>query len=352
MIGIDITPLLLGHRRGVARAVHQLLIAWHHNPPGPAVHPIAPGPLPGDVPRLAGAVRPDVPLDSHRGLREAMPLLVAEHDIRVLLSPWSAFPNLTIPIVAWIHEVPSVRHGWLEGAARTFSDRRWLRRNVEECAAVLVPSRATQKDLLALHPHAASLVHCIPNVFDPAPWRPAARVAPARPYALMVGVGAGRTGARKKGLDVLFKAWKRLPTPGLELVLVGDPALALPPSARVVARPEDKELRRLVAGASMLVYPSRSEGFGYPPLEAMAAGTPVIASDAGSIPEIVEEAALSVPSGDDVALGRAMRRLHGDDDLRRRLVHAGHRRAKAFLPERIAPRLETLLTDVAHRVGA
>lgn len=351
MIGIDITPLTLGPRRGVARALHQLLMAWHRHPPGVPVHPISPGPLPDDVPRLSGPIRPDVALSSHRALREAMPLLVAEHDIGVLLSPWSAFPAIDVPVVAWIHEVPSVRHGRLEGWLRTWAARRWLQRDVQECAALVVPSRSTEEDLLALHPEAAPRVHRIPNAFDAEAWTVAARVPPKTPYILAVGAGDGRRGARKKGLDVLFRAWRDLPLPGHELVVVGTPALRLPRGVRTVEAPGDLELRRLYAGARMLVYPSRCEGFGYPPLEAMATGTPVVASAAGSIPEVVEEAACLVPPGDAAALAAAIRRVGQDDGVRERLVHVGHRRAKAFDPQRIAGRLLELLLSHARKRG-
>ena len=347
MIGIDVTPLVLGPRRGVARALHQLLLAWHREPPAMAIHPIAPAPLPDDVPRLAGAIRPHVELDSHRALREAMPLLVADHDIRVLLSPWSAFPDVRIPVVAWVHEVPSVRHGPLEGRVRTWADRRWLKRNVDACAALLVPSRSTEADVLAAHADAKPKLHRIPCAFDPEPWRAAARVPPKTPYVLAVGTGDGRTGGRKKGLDVLFRAWSMLPLPGHELVVVGQPALPLPPGTRVVKTPSDLDLRRLYAGARALVYASRSEGFGYPPLEAMAAGTPVIASNTGSIPEVVGAAALLVEPGDAEGLAAALRRLGGDHELEGRLVHAGYARIREFDPQRIAKRVLDLLTACA-----
>ena len=352
MIGIDVTPLVLGPRRGVARAVHQLLMAWHREPPPVPVHPIAPGPLPDDVPRLAGAIRPHVPLDSHRALRQAMPLLVADHGLEVLMSPWSAFPTLSIPVVAWVHEVPSARHGRLEGVVRTWAHRRWLARDVRRCAALMVPSRSTERDLLAVHPEGADRVHRIPNAFDPGPWRVAARVPPRMPYVLAVGAGDGRAGARKKGLDTLFEAWASLPLPGHELVLVGRPAVGVPRGVRVVEAPGDLDLRRLYAGATCLVYPSRSEGFGYPPLEAMAAGTPVLGTSAGSVPEVVEEAALLVEPGDAAALAGGLRRLGQDEGLRARLVHAGHRRAQAFDPSRIAARVLDLLRSVARKPGA
>lgn len=351
MIGIDVTPLVLGPRTGVARALHQLMLAWHARPPHVPMHPVSPDVLPSDVPRLSGAVRPNLPLHSHRALRAAMPQLVRENEIRVLFSPWSAVAELDVPVVAWVHEAHAGRPAGVDGWGRAWTDRRWLRRNVEECAALIVPSRATERDVLARHPFAAPLIHRIPNAFDPTPWRVEGLLPARTPYVLAIGVGTGRSGARKKGIDVLFAAWQTLPLPGHELVLVGRPAFALPRGVRIVEAPDDDELRRLLGAATMLVYPSRMEGFGYPPLEAMAAGVPVVAADAGSIPEVVEEAALLVPPGDAMALAAAMRRVADDAGLRERLVHAGFRRSKAFDPQPIARRVADLLIGVARKAS-
>lgn len=348
MIAVDVTPLVLGPRRGVARALLALLKAWHDTPPPVPVHPIAPGPAPNDVPRLSGLIHPDPPVSSPRAMRHVIPKLLEQHDFRVFFSPWSAMPKCSIPTVVWIHELPFVRLGPIEGRWRTLKHRAWLRRNAEMCAGIVVPSKATRDDVIQAQPHTERLVRVVPNAFDPTPWRPKATDPPRNPYVLMIGTGERAGGARKKGLDVLFRAWKRLPAVGYELVVVGDSTLPLPPSARVVANPSDLILRGLMAGASALVYPSRSEGFGYPPLEAMAAGVPVLTTTAGSIPEVVAEAALCVPPDDDAALASALRRIVGDDDLRRRLTHAGHQRAKQFDPAMIGRRM----IDVLMRAGS
>ncbi len=83
------------------------------------------------------------------------------------------------------------------------------------------------------------------------------------------------------------------------------------------------DLPALYRQATMLVYPSLYEGFGLPPLEAMACGTAVVASNSTSLPEVVGEAALTVDPTDTGAIKAAMARLLGDEPLRRRLVEAG-----------------------------
>jgi alpha-1,3-rhamnosyl/mannosyltransferase len=109
-------------------------------------------------------------------------------------------------------------------------------------------------------------------------------------------------------------------------------ALAALP-ARLRARIEflgivpDDRMPDLYRAAALLIFPSRGEGFGFPPLEAMACGVPVIASRAGSIPEIAGEAALYVDPEDPTALGGAIARLLADGELRGRLVAEGLARA-------------------------
>jgi glycosyltransferase involved in cell wall biosynthesis len=93
---------------------------------------------------------------------------------------------------------------------------------------------------------------------------------------------------------------------------------------------EDGERRSLLAGATALAYPSLYEGFGFPPLEAMAAGVPVVATAAGAVPEVVGEAAELVPPGDVAALAGALARVIDDDALRVRLVAEGLVRAASF----------------------
>ncbi len=84
-----------------------------------------------------------------------------------------------------------------------------------------------------------------------------------------------------------------------------------------------RDRAHLLAGATCLAFPSRYEGFGLPPLEAMAAGVPVVASDAGSLPEVCGDAALLVPAGDATALATALDRVTTDDALAARLAAAG-----------------------------
>jgi glycosyltransferase involved in cell wall biosynthesis len=81
----------------------------------------------------------------------------------------------------------------------------------------------------------------------------------------------------------------------------------------------DADLPELYAAARVFAYPSLYEGFGIPPLEAMACGTPVVASNAGALPEVLGDAALLVDPRDEAALAEALRAAADDrGSLRRR----------------------------------
>ena len=82
--------------------------------------------------------------------------------------------------------------------------------------------------------------------------------------------------------------------------------------------------------ADVFVFPSHYEGFGFPPLEAMACGTPVVSSNASSLPEIVGDAAITVSPSDHQGLAAAIEKLLGDAELRDSLVAKGLARAKLF----------------------
>jgi glycosyltransferase involved in cell wall biosynthesis len=104
-----------------------------------------------------------------------------------------------------------------------------------------------------------------------------------------------------------------------------------------------------LAGMDVLAVPSRMEPFGRVAAEAQLAGVPVVAADAGGLPDAVSDDVdgLLVPVGDVPALTVALRRILEDADLRRRLAAAGLESAKRFAPERHASRIAELYTDLA-----
>ena len=99
---------------------------------------------------------------------------------------------------------------------------------------------------------------------------------------------------------------------------------------RVLDPLPEGEQRALLSGAAVFCFATKLEGFGFPPLEAMACGTPVLAGDSGSLPEVVGDAALVVDPDDTTSIANGIRRLLEDEDLREDLVARGHERIEAF----------------------
>jgi glycosyltransferase involved in cell wall biosynthesis len=91
-----------------------------------------------------------------------------------------------------------------------------------------------------------------------------------------------------------------------------------------------EDLPALMSGAEVFVYPSLGEGFGLPPLEAMACGVPVVCSNAPALPEVVGDAAILVPPTDVAALEEAIMHLLSDPDLKATLRQKGLQRSRQF----------------------
>ena len=113
----------------------------------------------------------------------------------------------------------------------------------------------------------------------------------------------------------------------------------------------DEDRGALYAGALALLFPSLHEGFGFPVLEAMHCGTPVITSRTSSLPELAGDAALLVDPTDEADLARQMTRLLADEALRQRLIRDGHARADEFTWERAARETLGALQDAAVGVA-
>jgi glycosyltransferase involved in cell wall biosynthesis len=110
---------------------------------------------------------------------------------------------------------------------------------------------------------------------------------------------------------------------------------------------EDADLPELYRSAAAFAYPSLYEGFGLPPLEAMACGTPVLVSDAPCLPEVSGDGAMIVPAADIGAWAAALTSMLTDADLRRRYVEAGRRRAACYSWDVTAERTRSVYREAA-----
>src|ERR1019366_3499710 len=169
----------------------------------------------------------------------------------------------------------------------------------------------------------------------------------------------GKRAVLHVGSDVFYKnkagvirAFAQLNRPDLLLVLVGDltqetegliDALGIRASVRQLNNLNDEDLVTLYNVADMLVFPSISEGFGWPPLEAMACGCPVIASDCPSLLEVCGQACLSVRATDTGEIANGIEKVLADKSIRDELTAKGYQQAAKFSWRSTAARFLELL---------
>lgn len=178
---------------------------------------------------------------------------------------------------------------------------------------------------------------------------------PRKPYVLTLGSRDPR-----KNVRTLLEAWGKVPAAakaGRVLLVAGGegPAFAseavgtVPEDVSFTGFVSDEALPALYAGADAFVFPSLYEGFGFPPLEAMACGTPVLSSGSASLPEVCGEAALTCDPRDAGGMAAQLGRMLTDSELRAELRREGIARARRFSWERSAEALLGVFDRVLGR---
>lgn len=281
---------------------------------------------------------------------------------RLLFSPANSGPVRLRRQVVTVHDVATLDHPeWFSG--RFAHWYRWmLPRVIASAQHVITVSEYSRSRIVALTGADPGKVTSIPLGVDPAFRPPRAedvsrvvqRYGIEGRFLLVVGSVEPR-----KNLQTLFEAWTHWTDRPDDLTLVvagtqghafaGRGFDALPAACRLIGRVTDADLPALYAGASAFLFPSVYEGFGLPPLEAMACGTPVISSGATSLAEVVGDAALVVDPHDSASMIQAMKRLDEDTTLRRRLTNAGVRHAARFTWQRTAQATLDVLEREAAR---
>ncbi|MER8155702.1 glycosyltransferase family 4 protein [Streptomyces sp. NPDC094472] len=270
------------------------------------------------------------------------------HDNQTLGYGLLGLDRLGFPLVTTIHHPITVDRQLeldaADGWKRRFSVRRWYgftrmqKRVARRLPSVLTVSGSSRREIvedLGVRPDRIHVVHigADTGLFSP---DPAVPVTPGRI------VTTSSADVPLKGLVYLIEALAkvRAENPEAHLVVVGKrpqegPVAAtmarhgLEDAVEFVKGISDAELVDLVRGAQIACVPSLYEGFSLPAAEAMATGTPLVATTGGAIPEVAGpdgETCLAVPPGDADALAAALIRLLGDADLRRRLGAAGRER--------------------------
>ena len=292
---------------------------------------------------------------STRGMRELANLVEQAEPNVVHCLHFPTPSHLAVPLVVTLHDVtPLILPETMPSAVRRAAYRRLTSRAVRLAARLIVPSEATAADVARLFPTAAGKTTLIAEAADD--------FAAGEIGALPTGVGAApyilTMGNTKPHKDVptVLTAFEYIAEtrPDLQMVLVGSE----PPGyldahlsggsrerARFTGRVNDAELRALYARATVFAFPSRYEGFGLPPLEAMSFGTPVVVAAAASLPEVVGDAALIFPPGDVQALADHVVRLLDHAELRQDLGHRGRAQAARFSWARTASETALVYAD-------
>jgi glycosyltransferase involved in cell wall biosynthesis len=233
------------------------------------------------------------------------------------------------PFVMTVHDLVPVR--WPETMPRWHRSYTalFIGRMLDAADRIIAPSQDTADDLNALLHVPAEKIRVVPNGVDALFFGPPVRAAAERPpYVLFVG-----TPEPRKNLARLISAMTILRERGRpeNLVIVGaggwGDGITAGPGIQQTGRVSDEELHTLYANANCLALPSLHEGFGLPALEAMAAGTPVVAGQSGALPEVTGGAAILVDPLSAVAIADGIERAIAD---RARLVQMGRSRAGEF----------------------
>lgn len=300
----------------------------------------------------------------------ALALELRRRPVDVLHVQYTAPPFCRAPVITTIHDLA------FEHLPETFTRRGktqlrlTVRRTARHAAHILTVSEFSRQDIIQtyrLPPDKVTVTHngCEAQftpqpAFDDEAEMIKQKFGITRDYLIAVGSVQPR-----KNLIRLLRAYARLRAqqPGfqLQLVIVGRHLWLYKEVLReikqqnfaadvlVTGYASDEDLPALYRSAVALVYPSLFEGFGLPPLEAMACGTPVITSNSSSLPEVVGRAALLVNPYEEEELAQAIWKLTNDIALRAQLREAGIQQARQFTWHAAAEKTLAIYRAIAHQ---
>jgi len=267
------------------------------------------------------------------------------------------------PFIVTVHDLVRFCFGF---ARETISERILLKldiRGIKRASHIIAISQNTRNDLIKYLKIPDDRISVIYNGVDHSIFKPYDVKLLNKPYILYIGSERPR-----KNLDRLFAAFAKLKGefPELKLVKVGTPgrsekyrrdtmkklgSLGITRDIIFIDHMPELELAYYYSSATLLAYPSFYEGFGLPPLEAMACGCPVITSNTSSLPEVVGEAGIMVNPYDTDSLVKAMRQVLTDAKLRDDMIRKGFEQSKRFSWEKTARETLEVYNKVAGELG-
>lgn len=276
----------------------------------------------------------------------------------LLWSPGGTGPICVANQVVTVHDIAPVDYP--EGYSPSF--RRWYafvwRHLLPRARALLSVSEFTKQRVVEEFKIPPELIHVTPLGVDHERFfpQPQERIAALRrklslpdDFALFVGSLSDR-----KNIARLLDAWRNTQVPGCHLVLAGGRRFThilagteyheVPPNTVLLDRIDDADLPTLISAARAFVFPSVYEGFGLPPIEAMACGTPCMVANATALPEVAGNAAVLVDPFDVGDIGRGLTRVLTDEALRTELRAKGLTRAAGFTWDKTAAKTYDVLS--------
>lgn len=276
---------------------------------------------------------------------------IALHRPDIFFSPAFSPPVVSrSPVVFTIHDLIWLRlraSSLISTCARKLYFQAVVKRAARRAYRVLTVSEYSRRQLLEWTGLQDEIVVNVGNGIDPVFTARGPRHDPGFRYILYVG-----NLKPHKNIVRLLCAVAGIDDPQLRLVLTAaatpDVLAALRGSelkrrVQFTGYIDDRRLAELYRGALALVQPSLAEGFGLPPLEAMACGTPVVVSRVAALPEVVGDAAVFVDPLDIADIRRGIERTVSDRELRDTLVAAGRRRASLFQWDDVAAKVANVL---------
>jgi glycosyltransferase involved in cell wall biosynthesis len=366
-LGIDVREIENGVHTGIGRALSVFLDYFESQEDGNTGVLFSTCPIERpDSPRIKKVVAP--PTMTIVWDQVTLPRLIRNATIDVFYSTYYKIPfTATCPCVSTIYDLmyltfPLYRK---KSALSIVFYKTFGRMLVKKASRIITSSVYSQKEIAAFYRLSAEKITVIPlgvpQSFSPAPKERvkelAKRIGLERDYILYAG-----NFKPHKNISGLIKSFKIVHDrfPEITLVLAGRADrhfdvitleisnAGLDGSVTIINNISEADLAALYSGARLFGMSSLYEGFGYPPLEAMACGAPVVCSNATSLPEVVEDAAILVDMRDPQDMANAMIQILESPDLARSLSKKGIRQAQMFSGDRYAKNAYDLLKVAAQ----
>jgi len=303
-----------------------------------------------------------------------LPFVLRRRRVDILHMPYFYAPAfIPCPLIITVHDLTSIL-GRTVSLQRGKSIEYWFaRRALNRASRVIAVSQATRRELCRLFNLPESKIKVVYNALDerlthdhepPDQDRVLERYQVSYPYLLYAG-----NIRPQKNLPRLIEAFAVLKAElanhprfaHLKLIVIGDELTKHPELRRTVTQTRLRQdvrflgfvphqiLRVFYRRAEAFVFPSLQEGFGLPPLEAMAHGTPVVTSNVSSLPEVVGQAAVQVNPENVFEIARGIRQVLLDEGTRRQVISQGFEQIKRFSWERAAMLVRDLYLEAASR---